>query len=91
MVVVLYVVIVYDVGEERVNKVRIYLKQYLNWVQNSVLEGELTEPEYMKIMNGLKEIIDETMDHIICYKSRDKKYLDTDEIGTRKAEISTII
>ncbi len=55
------------------------------------MEGELTEPEYMKIMNGLREIIDETMDHVICYKSRDKKYLDTDKIGTRKAEISTII
>ncbi len=87
----MYVIIVYDVGEERVNKVRIYLKQYLNWVQNSVLEGELTVPEYMKIMNGLREIIDEKLDHVICYKSRDKKYLDTDEIGTRKAEISTII
>ncbi len=91
MVVILYVVIVYDVGVERVNKIRIYLKQYLNWVQNSVFEGELTEPEYMKIMNRLNEIIDESLDHVICYKSRDKRYLDTDEIGTKKAEISTII
>lgn len=89
--VILYVVIVYDVGVERVNKIRIYLKQYLNWVQNSVFEGELTEPEYMKITSHLKEITDESLDHVICYKSRDKRYLDTDEIGTRKAEISTII
>ncbi|MDJ1422549.1 MAG: CRISPR-associated endonuclease Cas2 [Candidatus Methanoperedens sp.] len=87
----MYVVIVYDVGVERVNKVRIYLKQYLNWVQNSVFEGELTESEYMRIMNRLKEIIDESLDHVICYKSRDKRYLDIDEAGTRKAEISTII
>ncbi len=84
-------IIVYDVGEERVNKVRVYLKQYLNWVQNSVLEGELTEPEYMKIMNGLKDIIDEKLDHVICYKSRDRRYLNIDEVGTKKAEISTII
>jgi len=91
VVVILYVVIVYDVGVERVNKVRIYLKQYLNWVQNSVFEGGLTESEYMKITSRLGEIIDESMDHVICYKSRDKRYLDTDEIGTRKAEISTII
>jgi CRISPR-associated protein Cas2 len=55
------VIIVYDVGEERVNKVRIYLKQYLNWVQNSMLEGELTEAEYMKIMNGLKGLIRKTL------------------------------
>ncbi len=91
MVVILYVIIVYDVGEERVNKVRVYLKQYLNWVQNSVLEGELTEPEYMKIMSGLRDVIDESFDHVICYKSRDRRYLNVDEIGTKKAEISTII
>lgn len=87
----MYVIIVYDVGVERVNKVRIYLKQYLNWVQNSVLEGELTEPEYLKIMNGLRDVIDESRDNVICYKSRDRRYLTIDEIGTKKAEITTII
>lgn len=91
MVVILYVIIVYDVGEERVNKVRVYLKQYLNWVQNSVLEGELTEAEYMKIMNGLRDVIDESQDNVICYKTKDRKYLAVDEIGTKKAEITTII
>jgi CRISPR-associated protein Cas2 len=91
VVVILYVIIVYDVGVERVNKVRIYLKQYLNWVQNSVLEGELTEPEYLKIMKGLRDVIDESQDNVICYKSRDKKYLAIDELGTKKAEITTII
>jgi CRISPR-associated protein Cas2 len=90
-VVALYVIIVYDIGVERINKVRIYLKQYLNWVQNSVFEGELTKSEYMKIMSHLRELIDESQDYVICYKTKDKKYLDTDEIGTRKAEISTII
>ena len=90
MVVILYVIIVYDVGVG-VNKVRIYLKQYLNWVQNSVLEGELTEPEYLKIMNGLRDVIDESQDNVICYKSRDRRYLVIDEIGTKKAEITTII
>lgn len=87
----MYVIIVYDVAVERVNKVRIYLKQYLNWVQNSVLEGELTESEYLKIMNGLKDVIDESHDNVICYKSKDRKYLAIDEIGTKKAEITNII
>ncbi|MFZ3383385.1 MAG: CRISPR-associated endonuclease Cas2 [Candidatus Methanoperedens sp.] len=87
----MYVIIVYDVGVERVNKVRVYLKQYLNWVQNSVLEGELTEAEYMKVMNGLRDVIDESLDNVICYKTKDRKYLAIDEIGTKKAEITTII
>lgn len=87
----MYVVIVYDIGVERLNKVRIFLKQYLNWVQNSVFEGELTKHEYLKIMNRLNDIIDESEDYIICYKSKDRKYLEIDDIGTKKAEISTII
>ncbi|PWB54515.1 MAG: CRISPR-associated endonuclease Cas2 [Candidatus Methanoperedenaceae archaeon] len=87
----MYVIIVYDVGVERVNKVRVYLKQYLNWVQNSVLEGELTEAEYMKVMNGLRDVIDESQDNVLCYKTKDRKYLAIDEIGTKKAEITTII
>ena len=87
----MYVIIVYDIGVERVNKVRIYLKQYVNWVQNSVFEGELTRAEYLKITNHLKGLIEKSHDHIIFYKSRDKKYLDIDQIGTKKAETSTII
>lgn len=33
---------VYDVNEKRVNKVLKIGRKYLNWVQNSVLEGEIT-------------------------------------------------
>lgn len=84
-------IVVYDVGVERLNKVRVFLKQYLNWVQNSVLEGELTKAEYMKVHSRLKEIIDEDEDSIFFYRVRDKKYLGFDELGSRPAEIDTII
>ncbi len=87
----MYVVIVYDVGIERLNKVRIFLKQYLNWVQNSVLEGELTKAEYMKVLARLNELIDPDEDSVFCYHVRDRKFLGFDELGTRKAEIDTII
>lgn len=87
----MYVIVVYDVGVERLNKVRIFLKQYLNWVQNSVLEGELTKAEYVKVHSHLKDIIDEDMDSIFFYRIRDQKYLGFDELGHRPAEIDTII
>jgi CRISPR-associated endoribonuclease Cas2 len=87
----MYVVIVYDVNVEYVNKVRIFLKQYLNWVQNSVFEGELTEAEHIKIMKHLDSIIKKSNGHVLCYKSRDRKYLEIDEIGIPKAEISNIL
>jgi CRISPR-associated protein Cas2 len=38
----LYVVIIYDVGIERLYSVRHILKQYLTWIQNSAFEGEIT-------------------------------------------------
>ena len=34
----MYVVIAYDVNVERVNKVKKFLRKYLNWVQNSLFE-----------------------------------------------------
>ena len=86
-----YVIIVYDAGVERLNKVRIFLKQYLNWVQNSVFEGELTKSEYMKVISTLKGLIDEGQDCIFVYHVRDRKYLGCEELGTRRAEIDSII
>lgn len=87
----MYVIIVYDAGVKRLNKVRIFLKQYLNWVQNSVFEGELTKAEYLRIRLRLKDLIDEDEDCIFIYSVRDRKYLGFEELGTRKAEIDTII
>ncbi|ABE52054.1 CRISPR-associated endonuclease Cas2 [Methanococcoides burtonii] len=87
----MYVIIVYDVGVERLNKVRIFLKQYLNWVQNSVLEGELTKAEYFKIQSHLKQLINKDEDSIFIYRVKDYKYLEFDELGTRPIEIDTII
>ena len=51
----MYVIIVYDVNVERVNKVKSFLRQYLYWIQNSVFEGELTRSEFRKVSDGLME------------------------------------
>lgn len=87
----MYVIVVYDVGVERVNRVRIFLKQYLNWVQNSVIEGELTKSEYKLIERGLKNLIKKDVDSVRIYILRSDKYLDIVELGTGKADISEII
>lgn len=84
-------IVVYDVGIERLNRVRTFLKQYLNWVQNSVLEGELTKAEYLKVQSQVKQLINEDEDSVFFYHVKDKKYLGFDELGTRQVEIDTII
>ena len=36
-------IIVQDINVDRVNKAKLFLWQYLYWIQNSVFEGEVTE------------------------------------------------
>ena len=70
----MYVVIVYDVSVERVNKVKKFLRQHLHWVQNSVFEGEVTRAEFERIKAGLRELIDENEDSIVIYELRSRPF-----------------
>ncbi len=63
----MYIILTYDVNEKRVDKVCKYLRQYLNWVQNSVFEGDVTTSELIEILDGLKDIINEDEDSIRKY------------------------
>jgi len=87
----MYVIVVYDIGIERINDVRKFLKQYMLWKQNSVFEGELTRAEFERIKEGVKNLIDENQDYVIFYILRDEKYLKREEIGTPKVDISNVI
>ena len=49
----MYLVIVYDVNVDRVNKVHKFLKAYLHWQQNYVFEGKVTKSQYNDIVNKL--------------------------------------
>ncbi|MFA4701230.1 CRISPR-associated endonuclease Cas2 [Pyrococcus kukulkanii] len=73
----MYVVIVYDVAVERVNKVKKFLRRHLHWVQNSVFEGEVTLAEYERIKTGLLDITNKDEDSIIIYKLRSKPMRET--------------
>ncbi|MFB6271715.1 MAG: CRISPR-associated endonuclease Cas2, partial [Salinibacter sp.] len=48
----MYLILVYDVEQERVAKVCQYLRQHLHWVQNSVFEGELTKAQIERVKAG---------------------------------------
>lgn len=87
----MYVIVVYDIAVERVNKVRMFLRQYLDWIQNSVFEGTLTESALKEIELGLKDIIVPEEDSVIIYMLKDAKYLKKKFIGEPKVEPSNII
>lgn len=86
----MYLVIVYDVNVERVNKVNKFLKTYLHWQQNSVFEGKVNKSQYNQIIFELNDIIDEEEDSIIVYKFPEK-YMDKSILGIEKNPISFIL
>ncbi len=87
----MYVIVVYDCGVERINKVRTFLRQYLDWIQNSVFEGELTKATLKKVESRLKDIIDPTLDSVIIFIIKDEKFLEKKFIGEPKVELTNIL
>ncbi|RLF26356.1 MAG: CRISPR-associated endonuclease Cas2 [Thermoplasmata archaeon] len=87
----MYVIIVYDIKVERVSKVCYFLRQYLNWIQNSVFEGEITPSQFYEIKKGLKKLISEEEDSVIIYKMRSQEVFKKEYIGVEKTDLSTVI
>lgn len=87
----MYVILVYDISEKRVGKMLKLCRKYLNWIQNSVFEGELTEVKLRELIHRAKGIIDKTTDSIIVFKSRDKKWLEKEIVGKEKNELDTFL
>ena len=87
----MYIIIVYDINVERVNKVKSFLRQHIFWIQNSVFEGEVTESEFEDIYKGLIEIIDEETDSIIIYKVRMEELVNREVLGIEKSPIEEIL
>nr|WP_307383251.1 CRISPR-associated endonuclease Cas2 [Chitinophaga terrae (ex Kim and Jung 2007)] len=86
----MYVILVYDVGEKRVAKMLKLCRQYLNWIQNSVFEGEITEVKLKELIVLSKKILNERTDSVIIFSSRDQKWLDKQIIGVEKSDLSNI-
>lgn len=87
----MYVILVYDVGEKRVGKMLKLCRQYLNWIQNSVFEGEITPVKLKELLKKAKRIMDLEADSIIVFKSRDIKWLDKEILGLEKNPLDTML
>ncbi len=87
----MYVIIVYDVAVERVNSVCKFLRRYLNWVQNSVFEGELTESQFRKVKAEIKTRVNESSDSVLIFIISSQSMMQKEVIGIKKAETSNIV
>uniref|UniRef100_A0A7C3MJ16 CRISPR-associated endoribonuclease Cas2 n=1 Tax=Dictyoglomus thermophilum TaxID=14 RepID=A0A7C3MJ16_DICTH len=87
----MYIIMVYDVNQKRVNKVLNTARKYLEWIQNSVLEGEITEAKYERLKREIELIIDEEEDSVIFYIMRTTKYSERQIIGIEKNKREQIL
>jgi len=87
----MYVILVYDVGEKRVGKMLKLCRKYLNWIQNSVFEGEITEVKLKELLMLAKKIIEQEKDSIILFKSRNEKWLEKQIVGTERSTLDRFL
>lgn len=86
----MYAIIVYDVKVEKNRKVLKFLRTQMNWVQNSVFEGELTKSELREVESKLTKMAG-TGDSIVIYKMSSKNYVDKRTIGQEKGSSDRIV
>ena len=87
----MYLILVYDVGVERVNRVLKVCRKYLTWIQNSVFEGEITEANLIRLKHELSRIIDTENDSITFYTLRTTAYMRKETIGRIKGEVARML
>lgn len=80
----MYVIVVYDVREKRVGKMLKLCRQYLSWIQNSVLEGELSEVKLRELKIRMKSIIQEDEDSVIIFSNKMGYSVDKQILGKER-------
>ncbi|GAB5517862.1 MAG: CRISPR-associated endonuclease Cas2 [Rhodothermales bacterium] len=76
-----YVIAVYDAGVKRGPKLLKLFRRYLNWGQNSVFEGELTNAQLAALQGEAADLIDPDEDLVIFYRLRDERYAERSILG----------
>ena len=87
----MYVILVYDIGQKRVGKMLKLCRKYLNWIQNSVFEGEITEVKLKELIINAEGIMEKDYDSLILFKSRDEQWLEKQVVGKEKNELGSFL
>ena len=87
----MYVILVYDCGEKRVGKMLKLCRKFLNWIQNSVFEGEISEVKIKELTLKAKDFMDEEEDSLIIFSGRTEKWLDKQVIGKERSKTDNFL
>ena len=88
----MYYILSYDIGSpKRLPKLLKICRKYLNWVQNSVFEGELTKSQFDELYARIRSLIDKKKDSVLLYELRNREVFDRSVLGIEKNEITYMI
>jgi CRISPR-associated protein Cas2 len=87
----MYVILVYDCNKKRVNKMLKLCRKYLNWIQNSVFEGEISEVKLKELTLKAKIFMEEDEDSLIIFSGRTEKWLDKQVIGKERCSTDSFL
>lgn len=80
----MYVIAVYDCNQKRVGKMLKLCRRYLTWIQNSVLEGELTKGQLDDLKIKAAKIMNKDEDSLIIFTNNNPKWLHKEILGLEK-------
>lgn len=87
----MYVILVYDFGEKRVNKMLKLCRRYLNWIQNSVFEGEISEARLKELLMQSDKFMRKDEDSIIIFSGPSRSSMDKRIIGKEQSSIDVFL
>lgn len=87
----MYVIAVYDVGAERTQRMLKIGRRYLSWVQNSVLEGELSALQLSEMVDAMLAVMEPEHDSLILFKNREARWLDKEVIGVERGSTDQFV
>lgn len=87
----MYVILVYDCGEKRVGKMLKLCRRYLNWIQNSVFEGEISEVKLKELKYSVEKIIKKEEDSMIIFMSNRNEWFEKEIIGKERASTDNFL
>ena len=87
----MYVILTYDIGEDRVGKALKIARRFLPRVQNSVFEGEITEAKLEALKLALRRMMKEGEDSVLIWKLRDERWVEREVVGREKLPIDNFL
>lgn len=77
--------------QERVAKMLKLCRRYLNWIQNSVFEGELSDFQLKELKAHAAKIMRKTEDSLIIFSTRQNHQMEKEIIGLERGSVDQFL